>query len=54
LTNRDRAECKADRAIAAARIQLAAATHRHLNPAAVTRIDALPCLPASDPTLGME
>jgi hypothetical protein len=43
-----------NRAIAAARIQLAAATNRHLNPAAVSRIDALLGLPASDPTLGVE
>jgi hypothetical protein len=41
-------------AIAWARIQLAAATNRRLNPAAVSRIDALLGLPASDPTLGVE
>ena len=42
-----------DRAIADARIQLAAATHRRLNPAAVSRIDALLGLPATDPHLGV-
>jgi hypothetical protein len=41
-------------AIASAPIQLAAATSRRLNPAAVTRIDALLGLPASDPRLGVE
>ncbi len=43
-----------DRAIASARIQLAAATKRRLNPGAVTRIDLLLGLPTSDPTLGVE
>jgi hypothetical protein len=43
-----------DRAIADARTQLAAATNRHLNPAAVSRIDTLLGLPATDPTLGVE
>jgi hypothetical protein len=42
-----------DRAISRARIQLAVATNRHLNPEAVTRIDSLLGLPASDPTLGV-
>jgi hypothetical protein len=41
-------------AIAWARIQLAAATNRRLNPAAVSRIDSLLGLPASDPTLGVQ
>jgi hypothetical protein len=43
-----------NRAIAGARIQLAVATSRCLNPAPVSRIDALLGLPASDPTLGVE
>jgi hypothetical protein len=42
-----------DRAIAGARIRLAAATNRRLNPAAVSRIDSLLGLPASDPALGV-
>jgi hypothetical protein len=41
-------------AIAGARIQLAASTNRHLNPVAVSRIDSLLGLPASDPTLGVQ
>jgi hypothetical protein len=43
-----------NRAIAGARIQLAAATNRRLNPAAVSRIDSLLGLPASDPALGVQ
>jgi hypothetical protein len=43
-----------NRAIAGARIQLAVATSPHLNPAAISRIDALLGLPASDPTLGVQ
>jgi hypothetical protein len=43
-----------NRAIAGARIQLAVATHRRLNPAAITRVDALLGLPPSDPTLGVQ
>ena len=43
-----------DRAIADARIQLAAATNRRLNPPAVSRIDSLLGLPPSDPTLGVQ
>jgi hypothetical protein len=43
-----------NRAIAGARIQLAVATSRRLNPAAIGRIDALLGLPASDPTLGVQ
>ena len=43
-----------NRAITGARIQLTVATHRRLNPAAVSRVDALLGLPASDPTLGVE
>jgi hypothetical protein len=43
-----------NRAIAGARIQLAGATSRHLNPDAITRIDALLGLPASNPTLGVQ
>jgi hypothetical protein len=43
-----------DRAIADARIQLAAVTHRRLNPTAISRIDSLLGLPASDPTLGVQ
>jgi len=43
-----------NRTIAGARIQLAVATHRRLNPAAITRIDSLLGLPASDPTLGVQ
>jgi|SRR5215472_1833264 hypothetical protein len=42
-----------DRAIADARIQLSAATHRRLNPVAVSRIDAVLGLPATDPQLGV-
>jgi hypothetical protein len=41
-------------AIAWARIQLAVATNRRLNPEAITRIDSLLGLPASDPTLGVQ
>jgi len=41
------------RAIADARIQLAAATNRRLNAAAVSRIDALLGLTATDPRLGV-
>jgi hypothetical protein len=41
-------------AIAWARIQLGVVTNRRLNPAAITRIDALLGLPASDPTLGVQ
>ena len=41
-------------AIAWARIQLAVATNRRLNPAAITLIDALLGLPASAPTLGVQ
>jgi hypothetical protein len=40
-------------AITSARIRLAAATSRRLNPAAITPIDALLGLPASDPALGV-
>jgi hypothetical protein len=43
-----------DLAVAWARIQLAVATNRRLNPAAVSRIDALLGLPPSDPTLGVQ
>jgi hypothetical protein len=43
-----------NRAIASARIQLAVATSRRLNRAAIIRIDAVLGLPASDPTLGVE
>jgi hypothetical protein len=43
-----------DRAITDARIQLAAATNRRLNSAAVSRIDALLGLPATDPQLGIQ
>jgi hypothetical protein len=43
-----------DRAIADARIELAAATRRRLNPTAVSRIDSLLGLPASDPALGVQ
>jgi hypothetical protein len=43
-----------NRAIAGARLQLAVVTNRHLNPAAVSRIDSLLGLPASDPTLGVQ
>jgi hypothetical protein len=43
-----------NRAIAGARIQLAAATSRRLNSAAITRIDAMLGLPASDPALAVK
>jgi hypothetical protein len=42
-----------DRAIAGARLQLAAATGRRLNPLAVERIDAALGLPPTDPQLGV-
>jgi hypothetical protein len=42
-----------NRAIASARIELAASTNRRLNPTAVRRIDAVLGLPASDPQLGV-
>jgi hypothetical protein len=43
-----------DHAITDARIHLAAATNRRLNSAAVSRIDALLGLPATDPQLGVQ
>jgi hypothetical protein len=43
-----------NRAIASARIQLAAATSRHLNSDAITRIDAVLGLPPGDPALGVQ
>jgi hypothetical protein len=43
-----------NRAIAGARMQLAVATSRRLNPAAITRIDAVLGLPATDSRLGVE
>jgi hypothetical protein len=43
-----------NRAIADARIRLAVTTNRRLNPAAISRIDALLGLPASDPALGAQ
>jgi hypothetical protein len=43
-----------NRAIAAARIQLGVDTNRRLNPAAVSRVDSLLGLPASDPALGVQ
>jgi hypothetical protein len=43
-----------DRAIAGARIHLAAATSRRLNPVAVSRIDSLLGLPTTNPALGVQ
>jgi hypothetical protein len=43
-----------DHAIAGARIHLAEATNRRLNPVAVSRIDSLLGLPATDPALGVQ
>jgi hypothetical protein len=39
---------------AGVRIRLAASMNRHLNPVAVSRIDSLLGLPASDPTLRVQ
>jgi hypothetical protein len=43
-----------DRAISTARIHLAAVTNRRLNTTAISRIDALLGLPATDPRLGVQ